>query len=177
MQETRTTSRGLTVTAMLVVVAVLVGVAVFIGSGGAGSAARAGQRVTLSLYMSGTNQSNNLTQPPAPGQQNILGSDLYQLGGTDAAPAPTGDAIGRRVAVCTVVTPSEAICRAIVDLHDRGTLAAQLEVLLPGGNQGIAITGGTGEFAGAAGTITETMVPGQPNDRVLEVSITEPAHS
>lgn len=169
-----TTSRTVIVVGVLVIIGAVVGVAAFMGASGT---AAARQRVTLDLYMRGTNQSYNLTQPPKAGQQNILGSDLYQLGGTDAAPVPTGDAIGRRVAVCTVVTSSEAICRAIVDLHGRGTLAAQLEVLIPGGNQGIAITGGTGEFAGAAGTIDETMVPGQPNDRVLKVTITEPART
>lgn len=125
---------------------------------------------TLDLYMAGTHQSIDVSQPPEPGQRNIIGSDLYLLTGDDA-PAPAGEAIGRRVAVCTVVTPDEAICSGMLHLDDRGTLAVQLEVLLPGGNQGIAVIGGTGEFAGVSGVVIETMVPGRSRDRVLHVEL------
>lgn len=130
-----------------------------------------GQGLTLDLYMQGTDQVANLSQPPQPGQQNLLGSDLYELGGSATSPSPTGERIGRRIAVCTVATPGEAVCDGIIDLKGRGTISAQLEVLIPGGNQGIAITGGTGDFAGATGTIVESPVPGHPTDRVLRVQI------
>lgn len=130
-----------------------------------------GTGLVLDLYMRGTDQTADLTQPPQPGQQNLLGSDLYELGGSDASPTPSGQPIGRRIGVCTIATPGEALCDGIIDLDGRGTISAQLEVLLPGGNQGIAITGGTGEFAGASGTITEAPVAGHPHDRVLEVRI------
>ncbi|HZD24395.1 MAG TPA: hypothetical protein VE569_13510 [Acidimicrobiia bacterium] len=130
-----------------------------------------GRGEVLDFYMKGTHQSINLTQPPQPGQQNIIGRDLYVLGGTEIAPVPDGDAIGRRVGVCTVVTAGEAICDGVLLLDGLGTITVQLGVLIPGGNQGIAVTGGYGDFAGANGTITETDVPGHPNDRVLHVEL------
>jgi hypothetical protein len=124
----------------------------------------------MELYMRGTDQVADLTMPPRAGQTNIVGSDLYQLGGSADSPLPTGEPIGRRVAVCTVATAGEAVCEGMLRIDGRGTISAQLEVLIPGGNQGIAITGGTDEFAGRTGTITERPVAGHPNDRVLEVS-------
>jgi hypothetical protein len=137
----------------------------------ASAADNPGTGLVLDLYMRGTDQSADLTQPPQPGQQNLLGSDLYALGGSDASPTSSGQPVGRRIGVCTVATAGEALCDGIIDLGGRGTISAQLEVLLPGGNQGIAITGGTGEFAGATGTITESPVAGHPHDRVLELRI------
>lgn len=146
-------------------------VAAFVGIGVVAGTGTSGHDVTMDLYMAGTDQWQDLTQPANPGERNLLGSDLYQLGGSEAEPAPSGDVIGRRVGACTVVTTHEALCDGLFDLGDRGTMSAQLEVLLPGGNQGIAITGGTGEFAGASGSVVESQVPGHPNDRVLNIHI------
>lgn len=159
-----------TTIAAVVLLAVAAGLALF-ATLGTTRGDNPGERLTLSLYMRGTDQSINLSQPPEPGQQNIVGSDIYLLGGTEEQPAPDGDPIGRRIGVCTVVTSSEAVCVGVLDLDGRGTISAQLEVLIPGGNQGIAITGGTAEFAGAAGTIAERPVTGQPNDRILDIEI------
>lgn len=128
--------------------------------------------LSMDVYSRGTQLTNDLSQPPKPGQGTLAGADLFLLGGSSDHPAPEGPAIGSRFGVCTVVTDSQALCDGMIDLDGRGTISVQLEVLIPGGNQGIAITGGTGEFAGAAGTVTESMVPGHPDDRVLEIRIT-----
>lgn len=151
-----------------VVLAVVVVVVAVQGIAGTGNP---GQGTVLDVYSQGTSLFSTLTQPPQPGQQNIGGSDLFVLGGTKEAPAPTGERMGRRWGVCTVSTPHEVICEGIVLLDGRGTLTVQLGVLIPEGNQGIAVTGGTGEFAGTHGTIVESKVPGHPDDRILHIDL------
>ena len=121
---------------------------------------------SLDLYLAGTDLTMNATLPPEPGQQNLLGGDIYTLGGTEQAPERAGQPIGRFVGVCTVVTRQERACTGFILLDGRGTLAVQVGVVR-GINQGIAITGGTGEFGGIRGSGVEPAVPGHPEDRLL----------
>jgi hypothetical protein len=62
--------------------------------------------------------------------------------------------------------------RVGVAFDGRGTLTAYLELDLRTPSNVEAITGGTGEFAGAAGTIVETQVQGNPADHLFHIEVT-----
>ncbi|MFQ5555969.1 MAG: hypothetical protein ACE5GB_00405 [Acidimicrobiales bacterium] len=130
-----------------------------------------GQVLKMDLYLIGTDVEANVTNPPEPGQQNFIGGDLYELDEAADSPSPTGDPVGRAVGLCTQVTQEERTCSGVFNLHGRGLLTVQVEVVR-GSNQGVAVTGGTGEFAGARGTILETAVSGRPTDRLNQIEVT-----
>lgn len=135
------------------------------------NASNRGQGTKLDLYAAQTDF-RPASFPTSPGDQNYIGWDLYALDDSGTVPAPQGDPIGRELGVCTLVTPSEGVCDGLLELDGRGTLTLYLEVNLASGSQASAITGGTGEFAGAGGTMAETIVPGNPNDRVNHIELT-----
>ena len=54
----------------------------------------------------------------------------------------------------------------------RAVGTVQVEVV-GGRNQGVAVIGGTGEFAGARGSIIESVVPGRPMDHLNHVECTQ----
>lgn len=133
---------------------------------------KAGQNVVLDLYAAQTDDSP-ATGPSKPGDQNYIAWDLYELSETAPFPDRTGEPIGRQVADCTLITTTEGLCHSVLDISGRGTIAIYLEVnLARSGLDPAAVTGGTGEFAGASGTLQGTEVPGKPNDHVYHVVLT-----
>ena len=69
-----------------------------------------------------------------------------------------GDAVGTTSGVCTFIgaedRPDGAECGITLDLPDRGTLAVQGVLKFEDDTFDAAIVGGTGDYAGANGTLT-----------------------
>ena len=127
---------------------------------------------TIELYALTTDLSATLSSPPQPGEFAAFGRDLYMLGGTPAVPIPVGSPIGRNLIFCIVVTSSEAICHGQWSLDGRGIVSGStyLDLTMPPGVEA-PLTGGSGEFAGAAGVIENRPVPGaQDQVWVLEIA-------
>lgn len=137
----------------------------------AAATANPGQGMTIDLYSHLTDL-NGVATPAQPGDQGLVGRDLYVLGGDPSSPAPKGDPIGRLVGRCMLVTSSEVLCDGVFSLDGRGTLTAYLEFDAGASGNVEAITGGTGEFTGAAGTIEETVVAGHPADHLYHIEVT-----
>jgi hypothetical protein len=133
--------------------------------------ANPGQGTTIDLYSRLTDL-NGTAMPSQPGDQGLVGRDLYVLSGDASSPAPAGDPIGRLVGRCMLVTSSEVLCDGVFSFDGRGTLTAYLEFDAGAAGNVEAITGGTGEFTGAAGTIEETPVAGHPADHLYHIEIT-----
>ena len=131
--------------------------------------ANPGRGLTLDLY-GGLTDFNGVAMPSSPGEETFIGRDLYQLA-DDGAPAPEGERIGRLVGMCTLVTSNEGVCHGVVNLDGRGTIALYLEVKAGSGDAGLAVIGGTGEFAGASGAGEELPVPGNPSDHYLRIHL------
>ena len=160
LQATRTVTLGLAV-------------AVLLTAAGCQMSQPAGESTTeleLDFYLAGTDVQMDMTSPPEPGQSNFLGGDIYLLDDSTGAPRPDGEPIGRFLGQCTVITARERTCTGLVTLDGRGTISVQVAVA-EGVNQGIALTGGTGEFHGARGSGTEPSVPGHPEDRLLHLTL------
>ncbi len=151
------------------VVAIILAVGLVAVQAAAGSD-NPGKGMTIDLYSRLTDL-NGIAQPSQPGDEGYVGRDLYALGGDPSSPVPIGEPIGRLVGVCTLVTASEGICHGVYDLTGRGTLTAYLELEVGSGVNHVAITGGTGEFAGASGTAEEAFVPGSFPDQVLHLEL------
>jgi len=147
----------------------LLAVLLFAACQGAQESGESNVDLTLDLYLAGTDLTMNVTRPPIPGQKNMVAGDLHLIGGTGQAPEPDGEPIGRFFGQCTVVTQRESACTGLVTLDGRGTITLQVGVV-GGVNQGIALTGGTGEFNGARGSGSEPSVPGHPEDRLLHLT-------
>lgn len=69
-----------------------------------------------------------------------------------------GDAVGSTLGVCTFIggdgRPDGAQCEITLDLTDRGTLAVQGALTFDDDTFNAAIVGGTGDYAGASGTLS-----------------------
>jgi hypothetical protein len=107
---------------------------------------------------------------PKVGDEIIFTDTLYALGGTPAAPAPAGDAVGVVNVRCLASQVFEAeqdaalTCSGVMSIEDRGDLTIQGRLRFsefddPGFIE-IAITGGTGEFYDGGGEIVVRDVPG-----------------
>lgn len=130
----------------------------------------AGQGMSLDLYLRNTSFVGG--PPAAPGDRNQIGFELYRLGGTEQAPEPAGDPIGHAAGECVMLTVDGGLCVAIYHLDGRGTIATQFEYLFATGIPGVAVTGGTDEFAGASGAGTEVVSAGHPSDRIVRFELT-----
>lgn len=151
---------------LAVVVAVLAGsVAVAVAS----SSDNPGQGTTLSFYARATKV---VAGPPDIGEWVTVAWDLHELGGTAEEPSPAGDPIGRMAGACTPLAQTdegvEGACLGWIDLDGRGMLTMTLQT----GPDPFAVTGGTGEFAGAEGVGEEPDVPGTANDKVVTIELT-----
>jgi hypothetical protein len=124
-----------------------------------------GHGTTVSFYAQAT---RTVTAPPPVGEWDSVAWDLYELGGTDQAPSPVGEPIGRAAGACFRLTEVDGSCIGWYDLAGRGMLTVALRV----GADPVVVTGGTGEFVGAGGILNEPRVPGTANDRVVTVQLT-----
>ena len=133
-----------------------------------------GQGSTLELYAQTTDFYAELTMPFQPGQRAIYGRDLYALGGTEQAPQPIGEKLGRQALICTVISPTEASCQSTWLLYELGQItgSAFLDFAAPPDafEPGAPLTGGSGEFSGAAGVIFNQGVAGT-SDQVWYIDI------
>lgn len=123
-----------------------------------------GQGTTLTFYAKATQQ---VAGPPPIGEWVSVAWDVHELSGTAETPAPVDDPIGRMAGTCTPLTETEGTCVGWVDLDGRGLLTLALQT----GPDPFVVTGGTGEFAGAAGVGEEPRVPGTANDRVVTLEL------
>lgn len=126
-----------------------------------------GQGMSFTVYAV-TTEAN----PPQLGEWVAVAWDIHELGGTAEVPAPVGDPIGRMIGACIAITEaSEGHCVGSAEINGLGTLVLGGKVR-HGPGPGLAVTGGTGEFAGAEGVLHETRVPGTVNDRVDTFELT-----
>lgn len=140
---------------------------------GVGAQDKREQVMTLKLYAKATEVSDQVSDPPEPGERFLVGRDLFELGGSPDAPEPIGDSIGRNLVVCTVVTATEATCDGHWTLDERGTISATAYNSLLVSGDGGAVVGGTGEFAGARGEVKNVPVPGKGDrDQVWTIELT-----
>jgi len=149
-----------------------------VAGGGAGLAqGNPGRGDGLELYALTTDVSIQLSSPPQPGEMAIFGRDLYRLDDASADPMPAGDPIGRNTIICTIVTVTEASCegRWLLDGLGLVTGSAYLDLSLANSDgTGASLTGGSGFFHGASGTIQTYSVP-ESEDQVWIVEfVAEP---
>ncbi len=126
-----------------------------------------GRGTTLSFYASAT----DLAGQPGLGEWASVAWDLHELGGTADAPIAEGEPVGRMAGTCTPLTVTdegvEGVCLGWIELDGRGLLTLMIRT----GSDSFAITGGTGDFAGAEGIGHEPAVDGTANDRVVTLEL------
>jgi len=90
--------------------------------------------------------------PPLIGEQIVFARDVYQADLSDPAnPVPVGDVIGSNITVCIAAPPAGISCSGSLTLFGRGSLMLQAPFVFENPTN-VAVTGGTGDFAGVGGT-------------------------
>jgi hypothetical protein len=126
--------------------------AVAIAAGAFATAGSAQSPATTTLHLVATTQKFVGVDPPSTHPPRA--GDRYSTGDTI-----TGDDTGIDRLTCTVTSRRDALCAAVAKLS-KGTLTAEgLVTFSQGGRVVLAITGGTGSYAGASGTATVTDTP------------------
>jgi len=116
-----------------------------------------------------TRQSIDLGEPgPSVGDQLVIGGDVYNHQG--------GTLVGRSAAQCTFSSEAEMLCWAAFTVEDSQITFQGIVNTFPFfTNQPVdfAITGGTGSYRKARGTVTVLILPDVPNgtDAVLTVDL------
>jgi hypothetical protein len=100
-------------------------------------------------------------KPPFPGDQSIFKFALY-------ANARFGRSIGSAEFECEYTTKQNALCDAVYQLPT-GTLFASGFFNFSAANFSLAVTGGSGTYLGASGTLTAT--PGPRHSQRLVISV------
>lgn len=101
---------------------------------------------------------------PSPGDGFLIAEDLEE----------DGEAVGSDAGACTFTggadRPQGASCEITLDLDDRGSIAVQGLLHFDSDTAELAVVGGTGEFAGASGTLTADI--SQQKETPLTIEIT-----
>ena len=114
-------------------------------------------------------QSIDLGEPgPGVGDQLVIGGDIYDHEG--------GTLVGRSAAQCTISSATEILCSAAFTVGDgQITFQGIVDTFTFFTNQPVdfAITGGTGTYRKARGTVTVLILPDVPDgtDAVLTVDL------
>jgi hypothetical protein len=127
-------------------------------------------RDRFTLFQHDTSQQSiDLGDPgPSVGDQLVLGGDIYNHQG--------GTLVGRSAAHCTFSSEAEILCSAAFTVEDgQITFQGIVDVFTFFTNHPVdfAITGGTGRYSQARGTVTVLILPDVPNgtDAVLTIDL------
>jgi hypothetical protein len=159
------------------------------GSGTAGSSAPtttlptlAATPTTLHLFLHSQAQGlfgpdgkpGNPNQPPAVGDY-FTDSDIVYSGSHSSHPAAS---MGSAHLICAVTAVSGSggtgVCNGLIDLGGSLLVADHQSVDLSGNNVKLGITGGTGRYEGAQGTLSSADV-GNTNDTDVTLSVSRPS--
>jgi len=73
---------------------------------------------------------------------------------TQAHDTMNGKTVATEIDACTLGSPKRALCTFESNFFGKGKLEGEGSIPLAGKTFAVALTGGTGEFAGASGTVT-----------------------
>lgn len=151
----------------------VIGLALVIGLGATALSASGQEnggayRGRFSLYQHDTSQQSiDLGQPgPSVGDQLVLGGDVYNH--------QDGTLVGRSAAHCTFSSDAEILCSAAFTVED-GQITFQgivdIFTFFTYHPVVFAITGGTGPYRNARGTVTILILPDVPNGTDAELTV------